>query len=189
MNNFDAIGQRPVFVTASLSDIKIRAVRNVFSRYRVDLVSVDAKSGVNAQPVDGETYAGALNRIADARRICNKRQNHWVIAIESGIFGQQTNSQQTWADRAVVIVESPGGWQYRADSLPAILPTPFVDAARAKGFDKTTVGSVMAETSAVASANDPHTSLPPFYPRQKYLEESLMIIADLLAAKNEIRPL
>lgn len=190
MNPIPVCNPRPILITASTSTIKTTAVRNVFGRYRVNLFNVHTNSGVNAQPVNGETYIGALNRIRDARSKHNGsiRDRSWIIAIENGIFSERINNRSVWSDRAVIIVQSPNGKQYRADSAPVIFPDYFVETARARGFNQTTVGQVMAEASAVASGNDPHASLPPFQPRQEHLEKALNMIAAVMEHAHLITP-
>lgn len=191
MNPIPVSSLRPTMIIASTSAIKVGAVRDVFGRYQVDLFKVHTDSGVNAQPVNGETYTGALNRISDVQkkfRASRMSQDHWVIAIENGIFSERINGQAVWVDRAVVIVQSPTGMQYRADSAPVIFPGKFVDTAKARGFDKTTVGQVMAEATAVKSGNDPHASLPPFCSRRTHLEKSLNMIATVLEQTRLITP-
>ena len=180
----------PLIITASTSPIKTQAVSNVFSRYKVNLFTVQAESGVNAQPVNGETYIGALNRIRDARSKHNGsvRDRSWIIAIENGIFSEWVNGQAAWSDRAVIIVEGANGKQYRADTEPVTFPNNYVDTARARGFDKTTVGQVMSEVTKVISSDDPHASVPPFRSRQDYLEKSLNEIATVMECSGLITP-
>ena len=190
MNPVPVRNPRPIFVTASTSPIKTAAVRSVFGRYRVNLFNIQTNSGVNAQPVNGETYTGALNRIRDARSKLNGliKDSSWIIAIENGIFSEQINNRSVWSDRAVIIVQSPNGKQYRADSAPVIFPDSCVETARARGFHQTTVGQVMAEAAVVASGNDPHAGLPPFHPRQEHLEKSLNMIATIMEHAHVITP-
>ena len=181
---------RPVMIIASTSAIKTAAVRNVFGRYQVNLFMVKTDSGVNAQPVNGETYTGALNRIRDVQsKHCALISSHgfWVIAIENGIFSKRINGQEVWSDRAVIIVQGPNK-QYRADSAPVTFPSKYVDTARAKGFNKTTVGKVMAQAAAVTSSDDPHASLPPFCSRREHLEKSLNLIATVMEQARLITP-
>ena len=181
----------PILITASTSPIKTLAVSNVFSRYQVTLFAVHAESRVNAQPVNGETYTGALNRIQDVHRQRSPLRNgpgYWVIAIENGIFSEWVNGQTVWSDRAVIIVEGPNGKQYRADTEPVTLPNNYVDTARARGFNTTTVGQVMSEVTKVTSSDDPHASVPPFRSRRDYLEKSLNGIATLMEYAGLITP-
>ena len=191
MNTQSVAHSWPVIITASTSAIKTEAVRNVFGRYQVNLFSVDAKSGINAQPVNAETYTGASNRIKDVHSRYPYSKNgfgHWVIAIENGIFSERVNNQVNWFDRAVVIVQGSNGKQYRMDSEPVFIPDAYVDAARARGFDKTTIGQVMAEAAVVALGTDPHASLPPFRPRREYLEKSLNLAATVMEQLRLIIP-
>ena len=181
----------PILITASTSPIKTLAVSNVFSRYQVTLFAVHAESRINAQPVNGETYTGALNRIQDVHRQRSPLRNgpgYWVIAIENGIFSEWVNGQTVWSDRAVIIVEGPNGKQYRADTEPVTLPNNYVDTARARGFNTTTVGQVMSEVTKVTSSDDPHASVPPFRSRRDYLEKSLNGIATLMEHAGLITP-
>lgn len=166
-------------------------MRNVFSRYQVNLFTLPAESRVNAQPVNGETYTGALNRIQDVHRRRSTLKNshgYWVIAIENGIFRERVNGQVAWCDRAVIIVHGTNGKQYRADTAPVIFPDNYVDTARARGFNKTTVGQVMSEATKVISSDDPHASVPPFRSRRDYLEKSLNGIATLMEHAGLITP-
>ena len=190
MDPIPVCNPRPTMVTASTSTIKTAAVRNVFGRYRVNLFTVQASSGVNAQPVNGEAYTGALNRIRDARSKLSGsvRERSWIIAIENGIFSEQIHNRSVWSDRAVIIVQSPNGKQYRADSAPVIFPNYCVETARARGFHQTTVGQVMAEAAVVASGNDPHAGLPPFHSRQEHLEKPLKLIAAVMEHARLITP-
>lgn len=179
----EPIPVHPIIITASTSPTKTQAVSNVFSRYKVDLFTVRVESGVNAQPVNGETYAGALNRIRDVHVGRSSIRNggpYWIVAIENGIFSEWVNGQVVWSDRAVIIVEGANGKQYRADTEPVILPNNYVDTARARGFNRTTVGQVMSEVTKVTSSDDPHASLPPFRSRRDYLEKSLNGIATIM---------
>lgn len=75
-------------VVASRNPVKIRAVREAFSRQfpsaGIELIPVDVESGVSEQPdSDQETRRGARNRIEGARR-AHPDADFWV-GLEGGV--------------------------------------------------------------------------------------------------------
>ncbi|WP_257296609.1 inosine/xanthosine triphosphatase [Endozoicomonas sp. YOMI1] len=185
--NLAVPGSKPAIdiVVASESTMKIRAVEKAFACYRVNLIATKARSGINSQPVENETYTGAGNRIKDAKakyQSTGHDADFLLVAIENGIFHEQVNGQKVWLDKAVVIVETSGGMQYIRETSPVLLPAECVAIARQRGFENTTVGQVMAEIDSTVQHDDPHSSLPPFKSRQEYLEETLVEMAGTLSS-------
>ncbi|USE38162.1 DUF84 family protein [Endozoicomonas sp. SCSIO W0465] len=189
--NLSATGLNPAFdvVVGSKSKTKVCAVETAFANYKVNLLAINARSGISSQPVDNETFAGASNRIEDARKkhlSTDHNADFLVVAIENGIFNQEINGQAVWLDKAVVIVETSDGKRYVKETSPVLLPAECVAIARQRGFDSTTVGQVMAEIDSTVQHDDPHSSLPPFKSRQEYLEETLIDIVNALEQEKVI---
>ncbi|MBO9481098.1 DUF84 family protein [Salinisphaera sp. G21_0] len=189
--NLSAPGSKPAIdiVVGSESKIKIHAVENAFACYKVNVIATKARSGINSQPVENETLTGAGNRIKDAKakyQSTGHNADFLLVAIENGIFHEQVNGQEVWLDKAVVIVETSDGIQYIGKTSPVLLPAECVAIARQRGFENITVGQVMAEVDSTVQHDDPHSSLPPFKPRQKYLEETLVEMASTLERDKRI---
>ncbi|MBO9494387.1 DUF84 family protein [Thalassotalea sp. G20_0] len=183
--NLSAPGSKPAIdiVVGSESTMKISAVENAFACYKVNVIATKAHSGINSQPVENETLTGAGNRIKDAKakyQSTGHNADFLLVAIENGIFHEQVNGQEVWLDKAVVIVETSDGIQYIGKTSPVLLPAECVAIARQRGFENITVGQVMAEVDSTVQHDDPHSSLPPFKPRQEYLEETLVEMASTL---------
>ena len=144
--NISVAGSKPAIdiVVGSESEIKVRAVKNAFARYKVNLVATDAHSGINRQPVGNETFTGAGNRIKEAKAKYQSTGHHadfLLMAIENGIFHEKVNGRKAWFDRAVVIVETSGGdMQYIRKTSPVLMPAECVAMARQRGFENITVG-------------------------------------------------
>jgi len=62
------------------------------------------------------------------------------VGIENGIV--QVGNK--WVDLAIVVVVDSKGESYISTSTGVVFDTKYVEMAREKGFDKVTVGSVMA---------------------------------------------
>ena len=143
----------------SISAYKLDAVHQacLILGLDVDVTGVETSSGQNEQPIGLlETLKGAYARAAHARQQVGSKDT-LSIGIESGVimFGQPG-----WAsciDLAVVvaldgerkIVTTSGGIEVPQDSLMI---------ASGRGFETTTVGSVIAEKLG-GDASDPHSVL------------------------------
>jgi non-canonical (house-cleaning) NTP pyrophosphatase len=179
-----------VIVLGTVSNIKIDAVTNVFSKYDVAIIPINAESKINSQPVNEETFVGAYNRIADAKNKylqCNssRKNNFLVISIENGIFKRIINDQETWQDKAVIITESEDGTKLDITTDTITFPMEYVTIAENRGFDVTTVGKVMAEMNIIDKHDDPHLALTG-KSRQQYLEEALEKLSIQLEEKKII---
>ena len=72
-------------IVGSENPVKIKAVKNVFSKYfeKVKVIGRKIDSGVSSQPkTEGETIQGALNR---ANRIFEKYRPDFGVGIEGGL--------------------------------------------------------------------------------------------------------
>jgi len=140
----------------SQNKLKIGVVRKVYSSlgYSVEVVGYSTDSGVGEQPVNDDTLGGAQNRISDLRSRVGGLDR--IVSIENGIFREG----KQWVDRAVVVIYNPYTHkEYRGYSFGVVFPEGYVEIARQRGFDTTTVGQVMAEAGFVSDQKDPHLSI------------------------------
>jgi len=138
----------------STSVHKLEALKDACSRIGldIDINSSSAESEVNAQPYGfDETYTGALNRARNAQK---QSPDSPALGIENGVVPVGDK----FVDLAVVVVLMPDGKSFMSTSAGIEFPKEAVERARAKGFDTTTVGSVIAETMG-GSGTDPHSFL------------------------------
>ena len=136
------------------------------------VVGVACESGVSEQPVGHEeTLRGARNRLAACVAAADGAEDY-CVAVESGIVEMAAG---LWHDVAWVVLRDPSGNTVSIPSCGVCFPTEAVQAARARGFAKVTVGKVLAEQKAVAAHNDPHASLTRGHLRRgDYLDQALL---------------
>ncbi len=147
-------------VLASMSTIKVQAVakaaKGVFGdNVCIDVVAIDAKSGVNSQPVGmNEIMSGASNRLWAARHT-EPRNQRICIGIESGLL----DFAGMWTDVAVVMVQQGSSNVFMSTSIGVPFPAEACSEARRRGFETNTAAEVMAEWGIFADAKDPHITL------------------------------
>ena len=156
-------------VVASQNPVKLDAVKNAIQKYdpSSEVIGVKAASGVAEQPFDDETAQGARNRARHARQISPGADIY--IAIENGIF----NQDDKFLDKAAVFTLMADGSEYLKYSRSVELPKQYVEEARARGFDTTTVGKVMQDAGAVTNHADPHADLGEKIPRARLLQHTV----------------
>ncbi len=111
---------------------------------------VQSFSSVDEQPVGEEMgKKGAANR---ARVLRGGHPHAYVVGIENYIH---RNRDGEWEDLAAIVVMAPDGFTYTWASLPIQLDAMDVLAAKTEGFDRTTVGSMVARRLG-CKADDPH---------------------------------
>jgi len=138
----------------SSSKHKIEAVKKACVSVGIDAEFSVTKtpSGVREQPVGfEETFRGALARAKGARKADPRAV---AIGIESGIF----RFGGTTLDMAIIAILTPDGRQIIASSAGFEFPEEYVKIAEARGFESTTVGSVIAEKFG-GDSTDPHSAL------------------------------
>jgi non-canonical (house-cleaning) NTP pyrophosphatase len=140
-------------VLASESKVKIAAVQKAFSDTSIELVPISVPSHVSEQPFDDETLTGAFNRLNAAQLTVPDADMY--IAIENGIFEEDGH----FVDRAIVAITHNGNEPSITYSEGVRFPAEAVAEAKQKGFDKTTVGKVMATKGWVQDHADPHKDL------------------------------
>lgn len=142
------------YVLGSTSLTKVKAVRAALSEIHsaATLHQVSVASLVAMQPVGvEETLRGARHRARQAQAL---QPGAYAIGIENGI--RQRDGR--WEDWAIVVLISPEGKEFVAESVAIPFPTEAVEVARSRGFDRTTVGAVLHEQYG-ADQQDPHTFL------------------------------
>ncbi len=156
----------------SENKLKINAVEKAYLSIGIkpQIIGYTANSEVGEQPVNEQTLLGARNRI---KSIKPKVENiDRIISIENGIFEENNK----WLDKAVVILYNvKNDKEYIEYSDTVVFPNEYVKKARKIGFNKITVGKIMAEEGYVLNPKDPHKSISGIS-RQTYLENALIKI-------------
>ncbi|OGZ83558.1 MAG: hypothetical protein A2599_00090 [Candidatus Staskawiczbacteria bacterium RIFOXYD1_FULL_39_28] len=136
---------------------KLEAVESACGRVGIKapkILGLKIPSGQNEQPVGlEETYEGALARAVGAQK---EFIDPWgiFVGIESGIVRIQPTA---YVDLAVVVVITSER-RIVATSSGVGFPYDYVATARIRGFETTTVGSVIAEKTG-CDGTDPHSTL------------------------------
>lgn len=121
----------------------------------VSVSGVKTSSGQNEQPVGfEETFNGALNRAKSASLTTS---DAIAVGVESGIFRFDEGTSVS-IDIAVIVLITPGNRQIVTTSAGIVFPEDCVKIAESRGFESTTVGSVIAEKFGGNPA-DPHSTL------------------------------
>ncbi len=146
-------------IVGSTSPIKVNAVmlacQNIGWPGEVNISKIKTASEQNEQPVGfDETFAGALTRAKAAQA---KEPESIAIGIESGIFLFHADASVI-LDIAVIVLLTPHGRQIVTTSTGIEFPEECVRIAEQRGFETTTVGSVVAERFGGDQA-DPHATL------------------------------
>lgn len=158
------------FVLCSESKVKLGALVDALSSLglKVDVVACNAPSGVRAQPVGfKETRDGANNRVAEASRKFSAEHPRAVVGIENGILFEDGFV----VDVGIVVIRTPYGTYY-AQSQGVQFPEHCVKEAERRGFERTTVGQIIAERYH-CNSDDPHLSLTG-RSRREFLAEAVM---------------
>ena len=169
-NSFEGLQLPDSIIVTSASAIKIKTVQKALQKFlpcrQFNVIGVKASSGINEQPVGNETEQGARNRIESARGLIPSELSSTqkaFLSIESGIFPTE---QGTLEDKAVAVIQLPDETSFVGTSPRGVeFPQEAVEAARAKegGFEKNTVGSVIAEMYAAKGITidkqDPQSAL------------------------------
>ena len=140
-------------ITASLgstSDIKADALKMGLEMAGIEGIRAyyPVESGMPLQPEGEQTRIGAMNRALRVRRI---NPHGYSFGIENGIRQERDEV----VDFGVVYLIAPDGRTVVEESLAVPLPKIAVEDARKIGFDKVTVGKVMADVLGTIP-DDPH---------------------------------
>lgn len=146
-----SLGTRSVHKLAAVE----RACREL--EINATILGVEAHSGENAQPRGfEETFNGALTRATSAK---DKNPDSIAIGIESGIFyfGVELDAPIVM-DIAIIVVLGEDGKRIVTTSEGIQFPIAHVKTAKVRGFNKTTVGEIIAEHMG-GSPKDPHSTM------------------------------
>lgn len=162
------------------SRIKLSAVREALTELGLQssVWGIPTPSGVPVQPVEDEILRGARNRAQSAQKFA---PGCWSLGIESGIW----EGEDLWEERAMLVLLSPEGGESSIWTEPVVFPGGDVEEACRRGFDRTTVGAVMAERTG-GDPNDPHLHCTGGRKgRKDYLREALVtLFRDCLLPRN-----
>lgn len=147
----------PINITIGSTSIhKLNAVRQACLKLQIEAVvsGIKTSSGQNEQPVGfDETFRGALTRATFAK----KNTTSVAIGIESGIFRFNVDTPVT-LDIAIVVALTNDGKRIITTSEGMYFPEEYVGIAEERGFETTTVGSVIAERLG-GDPTDPYTTI------------------------------
>lgn len=152
-------GEKIKVVLGSTNAYKLDAVRKACERLgmKASVSGVKTSSGQNAQPVGfEETFNGALTRA----RLAMRDVDMIPIGIENGIF-RFNGEIPISIDLAIIVLITSGMSDVRrivTTSAGIVFPEDCVEIAESRGFESTTVGSVIAEKFGGDPA-DPHSIL------------------------------
>lgn len=150
-------------IVGSTSEHKLGAVREACEKLGIaaEVSGIKTSSDVNEQPCGmRETILGAHTRAMNA---CEKLDDESVfyVGIENGIITERTRLVDANAviDFAAVVI-IPGSGNRRVIATSAGIEFPMEDYLEAynRGFETTTIGSIIAEKTGCDAA-DPHSYL------------------------------
>lgn len=124
------------------------------------ILGVKAFSGQNAQPVNFQgIMGGAIMRAEGAKK---DRPDYFGLGIENGVLRfdapEPGQWKMTFIDIAGVALITPEGRLILGTSSGIEFPLRYVQAAATAGFNRTTVGSIIAKELG-GSPDDPHFTL------------------------------
>lgn len=168
-----------IFV-ASTSEHKLNPVRSGLVGMESDeplvVIGKKAKSGINEQPEGAEeTLQGVLNRLADLKAQLADTRYKLLVAFENGLLPVQVGNKKRWFDPGWVVVEDEHGHQAFAHSAGIEFDESAVAEAREKGFDTTTVGSIVAAREQADSGDPQRTLTNGLVARSAMLEQAFKI--------------
>lgn len=171
---------------ASTSEHKIEATREAaieaYAGKTMLVTGYKAASGINEQPIGhNETLRGALNRLAHLKRLVGGTRHDLLVAMEGGLFAVDVDGRDQWFDCGWVVAEDADGRRGIAHCTGVRFNDDDVNAARALGFETTTVGSILAKRVG-ADGTDPHA-----YLTDSILKRSHVLKQALIGAFGQIR--
>jgi non-canonical (house-cleaning) NTP pyrophosphatase len=149
--------------------IKVDAVKKAYESIRIlaEITGYSSPSNVGEQPVNDLTLIGARNRITYLLENIDRLDR--IVSIENGIFLENG----CWIDRAVVVIlNTHNRKEHIAYSDGVEFPIKYVEIAKEIGFERVTVGKVMADYGYVTYSKDPHKSISGIS-RGRYIEDTV----------------
>lgn len=176
-----------VGVTSENRD-KLKPSHAAFDELFDDTITVygyKCQSFVNEQPEnDRETIRGANNRLEHFINTQGVSKCDYIVSYENGI--RHIPEIDQWFDFVWVIVhDCKTGKRSYAFGQGIQFPSKYVLEAKRLGFDKHTVGSVIANNNIGVNASDPHSFLTGGrVKRTDLLKQALLVaLSQLLADK------
>lgn len=174
-----------VFV-ASRNHIKLEAVKQAvtrrYPRTNIEVTGIKCPSGVNTQPFGMEEIIhGAENRLQELiEKLKIKRidlTSSILISIENGLV--RPDRHNYW-DIGVVLLQTNGEETQVNTTKHITVPKKYVKKAKARGFDRTKYGQIIAEDQRNPElASDPHTFLTNGQlSRQQTIEEAIAFLLE-----------
>lgn len=162
----------------------LNALWNAFGTHDGFAGCLNVPSGIREQPVGlGETFRGARNRAAATKS--RMPEDVFCVGIESGILMANDGTSDFAIDVACVVILCPNGKVIRTTSTGIPFNMLAVAKAGQDGFDKTTVGRVMADFGMVENHADPHNSLTrQRFPRTDLISQALEAAFSMLEPED-----
>lgn len=106
---------------------KVEGARQAFQKFydEVEVVGISVKSDVNEEPVNGEIYKGAKNRVNNLIKYAKENNivADFFIGIESGI----TNSLGKWCIIQIAVIKDKNGYESFGTGPAFPVPNKYVD--------------------------------------------------------------
>ena len=155
------------------------AFNKVFRKVMVSVFGYKSESGINEQPVgDVEILLGAENRIQDCIASHNMSDCDYIVSFENGIKSVPISGEAQWFDYVwVIVLDCKTGHKSYAFGQGVRFPTKYVLEAKELGFDKYTVGSIIAKHNPTSSGSDPHYFLTGRQVKRKDILEQTLLVA------------
>ena len=171
-------------IVCSTADQKLTATKNAFESIlkprNLVLSGEKAPSSINEQPEGKkEIEQGSDNRLFFTLKNLNDESTDIFVSMESGLE-KKRGKYYDYAHIRMYLARSRQ--EFCGETERCHFPTEYVEEARKRGFDKVTVGSVMAERIEGMDKQDPHAYFGKS--RVLYLQET---IEQILARAKEAK--
>ncbi len=163
------------------------AFNKVFKEVMATVIGAKCLSSINEQPVgDEEILLGAKNRLMQFIRTHDMSDYDYLVSFENGIRHVIVAEKDQWFDYVwVIVLDCRTGRKSYAFGQGVHFPTRYVLEAKALGFDKHTVGSIIAKCNPKSSGSDPHYFLTAEQvKRQDILEQALLVALSQLISET-----
>ena len=176
----------------SLNNDKLRPTINVFTKFfpnrYIGVFGKKCPSLINEQPEGHqEILQGATNRIFSFENTPSEQSPDYIVSYENGVVSFDIFGEKEWYDLVWVIVKNCSTGQTSCAFGQGVrFPSQYVSEAKALGFDKHTVGSIIAKHHPSADPSDPDYFLTNGkVKRSDLLENALTVaLAQLLNAQS-----
>jgi non-canonical (house-cleaning) NTP pyrophosphatase len=126
----------------------------------IDVKGFKARSSVNEQPYgQAETLLGAENRLRHLLELIGETHYDLRVAMEGGVFPLGEGGGERYFDCGWVVASDASGLLTRGTCTGVEYPKDAVLEARARGFETTTIGTVLQERGLITDGTDTHASL------------------------------